>query len=342
MVSSVISYILHKALNYAAIMMVFSWVLNVLGAAITFVVRNDHGRPKTFREFWRYLFPSGIFTRKSTRLDAAFYVIDHLDFIFILAPLLIGSSIISVLTYDGMTTLFGVHAQGPVTMGKWVFVAIVVTIAYDFAVFYMHYLDHKIQVLWQFHKVHHAAEYLIPITNRRFHPVQQIWDLNGEMLTVGSLLGFLSYAFSMPIVQDTILGVDIYYALNVMSFHHLRHSHINMSYGPLLEKWIMSPAQHHLHHSQEAHHWDKNFGLLLSVWDRMFGTLVYSQPLGSFRVGLRENEGREFQSVYQFYTTPFVLLWRMVRDSRRPSTEYVDADAEMPVSQTRLSVSPKS
>src|SRR5580704_10858603 len=117
--TAVISFILHKALTIAAIMMVFSWVLNVAGAAITFVVRNDHGRPKTFREFWRYLLPSGIFTRKSTRLDVAFYLIDHLDFLFILGPLLVSSSIISVLTYNGMTALFGVHGQGPVTTGKW-------------------------------------------------------------------------------------------------------------------------------------------------------------------------------------------------------------------------------
>ena len=206
------------------------------------------------------------------------------------------------------------------------------TIFADFATFYTHYLDHKISVMWQFHKVHHAADFLIPITNKRFHPVQQIFDNSGVALVTGVLLGIFSYVFSMPIYENTVIGIDVYFLVNALSFYHLRHSHISMLYGRL-EKWLLSPAQHQLHHSQEDRHWDKNFGLMFSVWDRWFGTLIYSEPPGSFRLGLPGNEGHKYQTVPQLYATPFINIWGMVRNrlrgrvsSQQPEDAASDAD----------------
>ena len=251
-----------------------------------------------------------MFKLNSPRLDLIFYVVNRVTTPLIITPLLIGSALFATLSYDGLTRLFGVHSQEPVSTAVWVCVAVIVTIGADFATFYTHYLDHKISVMWQFHKVHHAAEFLIPITNKRFHPVQQIFDNAGVMLTSGALLGVFAYVFSMPLYENTIIGIDAYFFVNALSFYHLRHSHINMSYG-WLEKWFLSPAQHQLHHSLEARHWDKNFGLFLSIWDRMFGTFLYSEPRGSFRLGLPDNEGERFQSVVQLYTTPFVNVAKM-------------------------------
>lgn len=83
-----------------------------------------------------------------------------------------------------------------------------------------------------------------------------------------------------------------------------------MSYG-WLENIFLSPSQHHLHHSKEPRHWDKNFGLLLSVWDKLFGTFLYSEPRGSFRLGLPETEGQNYRTVAQLYATPFINIGKM-------------------------------
>jgi sterol desaturase/sphingolipid hydroxylase (fatty acid hydroxylase superfamily) len=311
MIWPLISRVLSHFVSFAFLVTFMTWVSIAVGAAITFVVRTDHGLPKTFRGFLRFCFPSKIITTKSCRTDAFYYVVNRLSTPLFIAPLLLGSVLCSTLAYQGLTDLFGIHAQNPESTLVWVFVAIVVTIAADFATFYTHYLDHKISVMWQFHKVHHAADFLIPITNKRFHPVQQIFDNSGVALTTGVLLGVFSYVFSMPIYENTIIGIDAYFLLNALSFYHLRHSHISMSYG-WLEKWLLSPAQHQLHHSLEDRHWDKNFGLLFSVWDRWFGTLIYSEAPGSFRLGLPGMEGDSYQSVRQLYATPFVNIWRMI------------------------------
>jgi sterol desaturase/sphingolipid hydroxylase (fatty acid hydroxylase superfamily) len=303
-------HVLTSFLTFGFFAMILSWVMIVLGAALNFSVRSDHGKPKTILGFLEYLLPPEIVKIKSCRIDAVYYVVNRLGFQTLGAPLILGNIFASTLTYQALTATLGPHAQKPAPVLVWVGIGIIAAIAIDFATFYTHYLDHKFAVMWEFHKVHHSAEFLIPITNRRFHPIQELFDNTGEVLVAGILIGTLSYIFSMPIFNDTVIGVDAYYLLNVMSFHHLRHSHVNLSYGPL-EAWILSPAQHQLHHSQEARHWDKNFGLFLAVWDRMFGTLLYAEPLGSFRLGLPEAESQGYDSVWQLYATPFINVWKM-------------------------------
>jgi sterol desaturase/sphingolipid hydroxylase (fatty acid hydroxylase superfamily) len=296
-------------LSFTFFVTMATWVSLMIGAAITFLVRSDHGQPKTVRGFIRFFLPPEIVKRKSCRIDAAFWVVNRISTPFIIAPLLLGSSACSELTYHELSALLGPHAQRPETWLLWGTVAFIALIAADFGTFYTHYLDHKIGAMWEFHKVHHAADFLIPITNKRFHPVQQLFDNAGVALTTGVALGASAYAFSLPIYDNTIVGIDAYFLVNALSFYHLRHSHIPMAYGPL-EKWLLSPAQHQLHHSREDRHWDKNFGLFLSVWDRMFGTLLYSEPPGSYQLGLPGNEGRTFQSVWQLYFTPFANIWK--------------------------------
>jgi sterol desaturase/sphingolipid hydroxylase (fatty acid hydroxylase superfamily) len=186
---------------------------------------------------------------------------------------------------------------------------VVVTTAVDFATFFTHYLSHKIPVMWEFHKVHHSAEFLTPITNKRFHPVDKLLNDNGVILVGGVLLGVFSYIFSMPIRENTVIGVDAYFVLNTFSFFNLRHSHIHLTYGRM-EKWLLSPAQHQIHHSVDRRHWDKNLGLFLAVWDRWFGTFAYSEPRGNLRLGLAGNEMNAYRTTLQLYLTPFVNVAR--------------------------------
>ncbi|HBK04709.1 MAG TPA: hypothetical protein DDZ81_02470 [Acetobacteraceae bacterium] len=320
MIWPLMTQVLSHFVSFAFVVTIATWISLVAGAVITFLVRSDHGFPRNFHGFLRFFFPPEIIMRKSCRIDGFFWVVNRITTPLIITPLLLGSAFCSALTYRQLSALFGPHAQNPESWLVWSCVAVIATIAADFATFYTHYLDHKIAVMWEFHKVHHAADFLIPITNKRFHPVQQLFDNAGVALTTGVALGACAYAFSMPIYDNTIIGIDAYFLVNALSFYHLRHSHIPMSYG-WLEKWLLSPAQHQLHHSREDRHWDKNFGLFLSVWDRMFGTLLYSEPPGSYQLGLPGNEGRDFQSVWQLYLTPFANIWKSRRKQPLPQPE---------------------
>jgi sterol desaturase/sphingolipid hydroxylase (fatty acid hydroxylase superfamily) len=323
-----ITHVLSHFVSFTFFITLATWFSLVTGAALTFVVRTDHGLPKTFKGFLRYCFPPEMLKAQSCRVDSVYWVLNRLAIPVFIAPLVLGAVFCSTLTYSGLTHLFGAHAQNPESTLVWAFVAVVVTIAADFATFYTHYLDHKIAVMWEFHKVHHSPEFLIPMTNKRFHPVQQIFDESGVAAVSGGLLGVFSYVFSMPIYENTVIGIDAYFLLNCLSFYHLRHSHINMSYG-WLEKWILSPAQHQLHHSREGRHWDKNFGLFFSVWDRWFGTLLYSEPRGSFQLGLPGNEGLQYRSIPQLYVSPFVNIGKMALNGLR--SKALSTPAKSPV-----------
>ena len=71
---------------------------------------------------------------------------------------------------------------------------------------------------------------------------------------------------------------------------NLRHSHISISYGKIVEKILISPAQHQIHHSVEKKHHDKNFGVTFAIWDYFFNTLVYSQSNQKIKYGLSDEE----------------------------------------------------
>ncbi len=325
MLSSLVYHIISRFLGFAAIVLLANWLLVFVGAAVMFLVKADHDLPKTFGGFVRYCFPPEMFATRSCRTDLVLWALNFLFAPFLIAPVLLGSIFFSTMTYAGLTRVFGNHPQVEQSTAVWVVVAIIVTIGVDFATYYTHYLFHKIPAFWEFHKVHHSAEFLTPFSNKRIHPVEFIFDADGVALLTGVLLGMSAYIFRMPIYENTVLGVDAYFLLNTFSFFNLRHSHVNLSYGRL-EKWFLSPAQHQLHHSVETRHWDKNIGLFLSVWDRWFGTFAYSEPRGSYRLGLAGKEMAEYTTTWQLYTTPFVNIARMA--SRRWPFKRVAPQAE--------------
>ena len=74
---------------------------------------------------------------------------------------------------------------------------------------------------------------------------------------------------------------------------------------------ILCPHYHQLHHSTNPKHYDKNFGLMLSIWDRMFGTLFVPEQDESFSFGLGR-EGDEYQSTAGLFILPLRKMGRQL------------------------------
>jgi sterol desaturase/sphingolipid hydroxylase (fatty acid hydroxylase superfamily) len=108
-----------------------------------------------------------------------------------------------------------------------------------------------------------------------------------------------------------VFGVNVYVLRNVLMMDFVRHTHFKLSFG-WLNTVILCPHWHQLHHSTNPKHWDKNFGLMLSVWDRMFGTLVIPEPNESFNFGLANDEHREYRSVTAVYLLPLIKIYRLI------------------------------
>src|SRR5262249_10618527 len=120
--------------------------------------------------------------------------------------------------------------------------------------------NHAVPWLWRFHRLHHADERLDVTTATRFHP--------GELV-----LSALARLVLVPVVGLTVGDLLLFDALVLAAtqFHHA-----NVSLGRLdgaLRWLVVTPGMHQVHHSTRLEECDSNFGVILTLWDRLAGTL---------------------------------------------------------------------
>lgn len=157
-------------------------------------------------------------------------------------------------------------------------------VAWDASRYALHRLMHEAPLLWQFHQVHHSAEVLTPFTFHRVHPVESaLYDVRGALVG-GTLAGVAFWLFRGAAVEWTVLGVHaVGLALDAVS-GNLRHSHVWWSFGARVERWLISPAQHQLHHAVDGDR--ANYGTWLACWDRLAGSLVLAPSAPPAAYGL--------------------------------------------------------
>ena len=141
--------------------------------------------------FW---FPKRIYTHASAIVDYKFFFVNRLVFPIFLAPFVLGSAAVSGWTAGVLESVAGAPeaalAPGPAVNLLLTALAIV---AFDAGLFVAHYLQHKVPLLWEFHKVHHSAEVLTPITVYRMHPVDDLLSGTTVALTTGLVYGVFAY-----------------------------------------------------------------------------------------------------------------------------------------------------
>jgi sterol desaturase/sphingolipid hydroxylase (fatty acid hydroxylase superfamily) len=181
----------------------------------------------------------------------------------------------------------------------------------DFARYVSHYAEHRIPILWELHKVHHSAEVLNFLTAERHHPFASLFfvALNSSFIVLVNAV-FIT-VFGDHISYTAILGGNLFWIATNLIGGALRHSPVWLSFGPHIEKWIISPAQHQIHHSTDPKHFDRNFGGSLAIWDRMFGTLYVTTPKReNIAYGLGD-ETRQYRSLHALYLLPLIKIMRM-------------------------------
>jgi sterol desaturase/sphingolipid hydroxylase (fatty acid hydroxylase superfamily) len=133
----------------------------------------------------------------------------------------------------------------------------VASVVMDGVLYWTHRAMHASPVLWAFHSVHHSSRQMTALANFRFHA--------GDVLVRG-LAQF---------VPGLLLGVPLWVWLPTVwiqvALDGLAHSGLGWSFGPV-GRVLVSPRFHRVHHSMDARHRDRNFGMTYSFWDRAFGT----------------------------------------------------------------------
>src|SRR6185503_15877369 len=172
-----------------------------------------------------------------------------------------------------------------------------------------HYLSHRVPFIWEFHRVHHTAEVLSPITNFRVHPVDTILFQNFMAIVIGVTGGVVSYLLNTPLSFFNVNGINVILLAFVFVTVHLQHSHFWIAATGPLGRVFMSPAHHQFHHSDNPIHFDKNFGSCLAVWDWMFGTLrVPSAKRERLVFGVGASAGLS-HTVAESFAAPFRNAW---------------------------------
>lgn len=290
----------------------------VFVAWLYFVSREAAPGHRSVRDFVRYLVPRAVYRHPSAVLDYKFYVLTQLVF----AHLRLGQWIVGLasLLYvaDGVRMLLE-WLLGPrsdesnPTIFAAVLFSLLMTLAFDYARFIVHYMHHRIPLLWEFHKVHHAAEVLTPITGYRSHPVDQMIEFLFRLVGASVVTGTFAYFYPRGIVELTILNHGVITFIHYLT-SLLRHSHVQLSFGRLSGLFV-SPVMHQLHHSKDPRHHDRNFGFIFSFWDKLAGTLCIPDKGERFDFGLPPAAGK-FDTVTALYFRPFVAAFRL----RTPKT----------------------
>lgn len=301
-----------------------SFVLIGLGVYFWERRREPRHGPQRLSTMLSFLFPGRVYLHESSLLDYRYYLINRLVMkavklvntgaVFVVAS---GSvALLSDLVLGGQRG--AIDARSPSVLLVY---AVATFLVLDFAAFLSHYLHHRIPILWEFHKVHHSARVLTPITNFRNHPLNNVVDSLALGLFAGALNGVFEFLAGTELTSPEFLTVGFLnvgvflFASNL--FQNLMHSHIWLSYGRVLNHVFISPAQHQIHHSREPRHLDRNLGLVLSLWDWMFGTLYLPRGRESFELGLAGATQDDYDSVARIYLVPFRRALRLALGARR-------------------------
>jgi sterol desaturase/sphingolipid hydroxylase (fatty acid hydroxylase superfamily) len=271
--------------------------------------------PRSFHGLLAHVLPPETLRHPSARADLLFWLSRR-----IFMPLLVLPTALSTVTaghtaYSLLGYFVGVPQHAPGQLTPWLLVAFTVTmfLAYDLSYYTYHLLQHRVPILWELHKVHHSAEVMVGVTKDRVHPLDEIMNRWWDGIIPGFTYGIWLY-FAFDPVELTIFGLNVYFLRNtVLMMDFVRHTHLKLSYGRWLNYVLLCPHYHQLHHSVARHHWDKNFGLTLSIWDRMFGTLVVPAPDEDFAFGLPEGEAGEYQSLVRLHILPLKKIARLIR-----------------------------
>jgi sterol desaturase/sphingolipid hydroxylase (fatty acid hydroxylase superfamily) len=139
----------------------------------------------------------------------------------------------------------------------------------------IHYWSHRLGWLWKFHAIHHGVHRLYGFNGFVRHPLHQALDIAFGTLPLVVL--------GLPVPVAAALGIAI--AIQLI----LQHSNVDYELGPFQKLLSIGPV-HRLHHVNWPGVGDVNFGLFLTVWDRMLGSFRLSADRlpGAADIGIQD------------------------------------------------------
>ena len=171
----------------------------------------------------------------------------------------------------------------------------------DLTFYYWHRLNHTIPLLWRFHNFHHVDPEMDVSTAWRFH--------FGEM-ALSSLfrvvqLGLAGISFPVYWIFEVCFAVEV-------QFHH-SNWRLPFPVEQALNRILVTPRMHELHHSIVHRETDSNYSSVFSWWDRLNGSFTASRPDRKVTIGVPAYRDPSEHSLGKLWLLPFVKqrdYWR--------------------------------
>lgn len=300
------------------------WLTAIVSMVVSYYAS---GLPRTWRGFRDHAIPSGTLTHPSARADVLFWITRKAFNLVMVVPAALSAAAVGLLVHDGLAHLLPAFPppSGDASFPLLIAFSLTMFLAYDFSYYVYHNMQHRVPILWEIHKVHHSAEVMVGFTKDRIHPLDDFMNHAWDALITGVVYGIWLFFVLAP-AEVTIFGLNIYILRNLLMLDLVRHTHYKISFGRVVNAVVLCPHWHQLHHSTNVKHYDKNFGLMLSVWDRMFNTLMVPEPNEDFSFGLTPEEHPEYRSATRLWLTPFVKIYAMVMRPHANRLERVHDD----------------
>lgn len=148
--------------------------------------------------------------------------------------------------------------------------------AQDFAYYVLHYVDHYVRFFWASHVTHHSSEkfnFTVAIRSSVFQP-------------------YYRFLYFIPLALMGFEAFDIvfmYAATQVYGFWV--HTETVGKMPNWFEYIFVTPSHHRVHHASNVEYLDSNMGMVLIIWDRIFGTFRPELDNVKVRYGLTKNLG---------------------------------------------------
>src|SRR5207249_6780386 len=163
----------------------------------------------------------------------------------------------------------------------------------DLTFYWWHLANHRIGFLWRFHNVHHIDPDLDVSTGFRFHFGEVAMSAVFRVAQV-AVIGISAPAFAV---------YELVFQANTL-FHHS-----NLRLPIRVERWLnkvlVTPRMHGIHHSQIRREADSNFGVVFPWWDRLHRTLGLNIPQARIVIGVPAYSEPEDNQFVNAVLTPF-------------------------------------
>jgi sterol desaturase/sphingolipid hydroxylase (fatty acid hydroxylase superfamily) len=177
----------------------------------------------------------------------------------------------------------------------WIEAAIAMLVS-DYSNYLWHILNHRIPLLWRFHLVHHTDLDLDLSTATRFH----FGELIGSVFFRGAFV-FLSGALPL-----TVIIYEIIFESATM-FHH-SNTRLPIQFEKALNKVIVTPRMHGIHHSIIKNEADSNYSVIFSFWDRIHRTAKLNVNQQDVVIGVPSYNNKQELNAGYLLKLPFTKI----------------------------------